>query len=51
MDINTGAQQDYPAAKFNEKVCLQVWRGGDALGASPMVLSMRLCENISHVQV
>jgi hypothetical protein len=32
MDINTGAQQDlcYPAARFNEKGCLQVW-GGDAL--------------------
>jgi hypothetical protein len=32
MDINTGAQQysRYPAAKFNEKGCLQLW-GGDAL--------------------
>jgi hypothetical protein len=32
MDINTGAQQDsrYPAARFNEKGCLQVWVG-DAL--------------------
>jgi len=32
MDINTGAQQDlrYPAARFNEKGCLQA-RGGDAL--------------------
>ncbi len=30
MDINTGAQQDlrYPAARFNEQGCLQVW-GGD----------------------
>jgi hypothetical protein len=32
MDINTGAQQDlrYPAARFNENGCLQVW-GGEAL--------------------
>jgi hypothetical protein len=32
MDIDTGAQQDlrHPAARFNEKGCLQVWRG-DAL--------------------
>jgi hypothetical protein len=32
MDINTRAQQDlrYPAARRNEKGCLQVW-GGDAL--------------------
>jgi hypothetical protein len=32
MDSNTGAQQDlsYPAARFNEKGCLQVW-GGDTL--------------------
>ncbi len=32
MDINTGAQQDsrYPATRFKEKGCLQVW-GGDAL--------------------
>ncbi len=32
MDINTGAQQYllYPAARFNEKGCLQGW-GGDAL--------------------
>jgi hypothetical protein len=32
MDINTGAQHEsrYPAARFNEKGCLQVW-GGDAL--------------------
>jgi hypothetical protein len=31
MDINTGAQQHvrYPAARFNENGCLQVW-GGDA---------------------
>jgi hypothetical protein len=32
MDINTtGAQQDlrYPAARFNEEGCLQVW-GGDS---------------------
>ncbi len=30
MDINTGSQQDsrYPAARFNEMGCLQVW-GGD----------------------
>jgi hypothetical protein len=36
MDINTGAQLDlgypvaslgYPAARFNEKGCLQVWGG------------------------
>ncbi len=29
MDINTGSQQDlrYPAARFNEKGCLQVWGG------------------------
>jgi len=29
MDINRGAQQDwrYPAARFNEKVCLRVWGG------------------------
>jgi hypothetical protein len=34
MDINTGAQQDlrYPAPRFNEKGCLQVW-GGEALSA------------------
>jgi hypothetical protein len=32
MDINTGVQQDlrYPAARFSEKGCLQVW-GGDTL--------------------
>jgi hypothetical protein len=32
MDINTGGQQElrYPAGRFNEKRCLQVW-GGDAL--------------------
>ncbi len=32
MDINIGAQQEsrYPAARFNEKGCLQVL-GGDAL--------------------
>jgi hypothetical protein len=32
MDINTGAQQDgsCPAARFNEKGCLQVW-GGETL--------------------
>jgi hypothetical protein len=32
MDSNTGAQQDlsYPAARFNEKGCLQGW-GGDTL--------------------
>jgi hypothetical protein len=29
MDINIGTQQDlrYPAARFNEKECLQVWVG------------------------
>jgi hypothetical protein len=36
MDINTGSialQQGlrYPDARFNEKGCLQVWGGGDAL--------------------
>jgi hypothetical protein len=31
--INTREQQDlrYPAARFNEKGCLQVWWSGDAL--------------------
>jgi hypothetical protein len=32
IDIHTGAEQElcYPAARFNEKGCLEVW-GGDAL--------------------
>jgi hypothetical protein len=32
MDINTGEEHElgYPAGRFNEKGCLQVW-GGDAL--------------------
>jgi hypothetical protein len=33
MDFNTRAQEDsrYRAARFNEKECLQVWAGDDAL--------------------
>jgi hypothetical protein len=33
MDVGTRAQQDlrYRGARFNEKGCLQVWGGGDAL--------------------
>jgi hypothetical protein len=47
MDINTGAQEDlsYPAARFNEKGCLQVW-GGDTLitayGKGGLFLGKRL---------
>jgi hypothetical protein len=37
----TWVQEPYPAARFNEKGCLQVW-GGDALKESPPVLSMWL---------
>jgi hypothetical protein len=35
MDVDTRAQQDlrYRGARFNEKGCLQVRGGGDALGA------------------
>jgi hypothetical protein len=43
--INTGEQQDlghYPRARFTEKGCLPVW-GGDALRATPQVLSMPPC--------
>jgi hypothetical protein len=41
IDINTGAEQEsrYPAARFNEKGCLQVW-GGDALRMLHNVLKL-----------
>jgi hypothetical protein len=44
MDINSGVQQDsrYPAARFNEKGCLQVW-GGDALRSNNSKEELYFC--------